>query len=125
MRIGIDLLDVARFGRIAAHPRGRLLVFTTAELTRADTLGEHRRREYLAGRFCAKEATAKVLRRGLGQGLVWRDIEVVEDDYGAPEVRLSGGAKDIAARDRIEQIHLSLTHQGGLVACVAVAVPQL
>jgi holo-[acyl-carrier protein] synthase len=123
MRIGLDLLDVERFARVAANPRGCRLVFTNRELACADTLGERRRGEYLAGRFCAKEATAKVLRRGLGQGLVWRDIEVVGDSHGAPEVHLSGGALAIATRDRIDRIDLSLTHHGGLVACVAVAVP--
>lgn len=123
MRIGLDLLDVSRFARIAAHPRGRRIVFTDAELVCADELGEQRRGEYLAGRFCAKEATAKVLGRGLGQGLVWRDIEILSNSYGAPEVRLSGGARDIAENERIDNIVLSLTHQSGFVACVAVAVP--
>jgi holo-[acyl-carrier protein] synthase len=124
MRLGIDLLDVARFARIAAHPRGRRLVFTAAELARADSLAAARRTEYLAGRFCAKEAIAKVLGRGLGQGLVWRDIEVVGDAYGAPVVTVHGGARAVAARERIDRIEVSLSHHGGLVVCVAVAVPQ-
>jgi holo-[acyl-carrier protein] synthase len=124
MRIGIDLLDMTRFARIAAHPTGRRLVFTAAELVRADALGEQRRHEYLAGRFCAKEAVAKVLGRGLGQGLVWRDIEVVGDAYGAPVVTVRGGALAIAIREGIDRIEVSLSHQGGLVVGVAVAVPR-
>jgi holo-[acyl-carrier protein] synthase len=123
MRIGIDLLDMARFARIAAHPAGRRLVFTAAELVRADALGEQRRNEYLAGRFCAKEAVAKALGRGLGQGLVWHDIEVVGDANGAPVVTVRGGALAVATRERIERIQVSLSHQGGLVVCVAVAIP--
>jgi len=123
MRIGTDLVDVARFARIAAHPGGRRLVFTAAELAAADTLGERRRAEYLAGRFCAKEAVAKALGRGLGQGLVWRDIEVLGNAYGAPVATVRGGALAIAAEQRIERIEVSLSHQGGLVFCVAVAVP--
>jgi holo-[acyl-carrier protein] synthase len=122
MKIGIDLVDIARFARIAAHPVGRRLVFTAAELVRADTLGGQRRSEYLAGRFCAKEAVAKALGRGLGQGLVWRDIEVVGDTYGAPAVTVRGGALEVATRERIEHIEVSLSHQGGLVVCVAVAM---
>lgn len=48
MRIGVDLLEIARFGRIAAHPTGRRIVFSATELAHADALGEPRREEYLA-----------------------------------------------------------------------------
>lgn len=123
MRLGVDLVEIARISRIAAHPGGRRLVFTAAELAHADTLGQRRATEYLAGRFCAKEAVAKVLGRGLGQGLVWHDIEVVGDRYGAPTVTLRGGARAVAAEARIDRIEVSLSHQGDLVVCVAAALP--
>jgi holo-[acyl-carrier protein] synthase len=123
VRLGIDLLEIARFSRIAAHPGGRRLVFTSAELACADAFGEPRRLEFLAGRFCAKEATAKALGHGLGQGLVWRDIEVLRDGRGAPGVVLRGGALAVAARERVGRIMLSLSHQGGFIVCVALAVP--
>ena len=122
LRLGVDLVDIARFARIAGHPGGCRLVFTRAELAHADTLGETRRREYLAGRFCAKEATAKALGCGFGQGLLWRDIEVIGDAHGKPLAALSGGAQAVATRSRVERVELSLSHQGGLVVCVAVAV---
>ncbi|MFC8453505.1 holo-ACP synthase [Kitasatospora sp. NPDC057223] len=124
MRVGIDLLEIARFARIAAHPAGRRIVFSVTELAHADALGAVRRTEYLAGRFCAKEATAKALGRGLGQGLGWRDIEVLGDAHGAPQVRLGGGARKVAEQAGIGRIDLSLSHQGGLVVCVAIALPR-
>ncbi|MFJ6215528.1 holo-ACP synthase [Streptomyces sp. NPDC092296] len=123
MRVGIDLLEIDRFARIAAHPGGRRIVFSSTELAHADTLGAPRRSEYLAGRFCAKEATAKALGRGLGQGLSWREIEVLADAHGAPQVLLSGGAQAVAEQAGIGRIELSLSHQGGLVVCVAIALP--
>jgi len=125
VRIGIDLLDVARFGRVAAHPAGRRIVFTPAELAYADTLAGARRAEHLAGRFCAKEATAKLLGSGFGQGLVWRDIEIARDARGAPGVRLRGGARRIAERLGIACVQVSLSHQSGLAICAAVAVEGL
>jgi phosphopantetheine--protein transferase-like protein len=121
VRIGVDLTEVARIERIAVHPAGRRLAFTDAELAHADSLGPVRRVEFLAGRFCAKEAVAKVLGHGLGQGLVWRDIEVLYDPLGAPAVRLDGGAGGLAARAGIERIDLSLSHTGGFVVGVAIA----
>lgn len=123
MRLGVDLLEVARFARIAGRPRGLRMVFTTAELAEANGLGDQRRAEFLAGRFCAKEATAKALGRGLGQGLSWRDIEVLRDDFGAPRVVLGGGARSVAQQQHVGAFTLSLSHQGGWVVAVAVALP--
>lgn len=122
MRIGIDLLRVSRFARVATHARYRTLVFTAAELADADRLGAARRLERLAGRFCAKEATAKALGRGFGQGLRWRDIEVTANGWGEPVVELRGGAREIAAAAGVESVRLSVTHQDDLVVCVATTV---
>ncbi|MFD4372907.1 holo-ACP synthase [Streptomyces sp. NPDC058486] len=118
---GVDLLSLERFRRVSARERGRRMVFHPAELAYAQTLGESRRDEFLAGRFCAKEATAKALGRGLGQGLGWRDIEVTRDALGAPGVRLHGRAADLARVLLVGRVTLSLSHQEGFVVCVAVA----
>lgn len=123
MRLGVDLLDIARFARIAARPRGLRLAFTAAELAEAEDLGDQRRAEFLAGRFCAKEATAKALGRGLGQGLSWRDIEVLRDGFGAPRVVLGGGARSVAEQYGVHVVEVSLSHQGGWVVAVALALP--
>lgn len=122
MRIGVDLTQISRISKIAVHPGGRRITFTDRELKHADTLGQPRRLEFLAGRFCAKEAVAKVLGHGLGQGLVWRDIEVLSGPLGAPEVRLGGGAGKIAEHEGVERIDLSLSHTGGFVVGVAIAL---
>jgi acyl carrier protein len=121
VRIGVDLMSVSRFTRIAAHPRYRAMVFTQAELAQADALGEARRAERLAGRFCAKEATCKVLGRGFLQGLRWRDIEITGDKWGAPRVTLHGGASRVARQAGLTDIALTLTHQADLVVAVAAA----
>jgi phosphopantetheine--protein transferase-like protein len=123
VRVGVDLLSVSRFARIAAHPRYRRLVFTAAELAQAGEIGSRRSAERLAGRFCVKEATCKVLGRGFGQGVRWRDIEVVGDRFGAPGVTLHGGAREAADQAGIGEIAVSLTHQLDLVAAVAAAGP--
>ena len=121
MRIGVDLLSISRFARIAEHPRYRSVLFTKAELAQADGLGSGRSAECLAGRFCVKEATCKVLGRGFGQGLRWRDIEVTTDRWGAPAVMLSGGARAIADAAGLDGIAVSITHQADLVIAVAAA----
>lgn len=48
---------------------------------------------FLAKRFAAKEATSKAL--GTGIGLIsWHDIEVSNNNAGAPILTLTGKAKD-------------------------------
>ncbi len=63
-----------------------------------------------------------MLGRGFGQGLRWRDIEVTGDRWGAPSVRLSGGALSIAEDLGLTEVTLSVTHQAGLVIAVAAGV---
>lgn len=125
MRLGVDLLSVSRFTPIAEHRRYRTLVFTEAELAQAGQPGTPRHAERLAGRFCVKEATCKLLGRGFGQGVRWRDIEVTADSWGAPRVTLYGGARQLADRAGLGDIAVSLTHQVDLVVAVAAAVPRL
>jgi holo-[acyl-carrier protein] synthase len=124
MRIGVDLISVSRFAKVAAHKRYRTVVFTAAELAEADTMAEPRCTERLAGRFCAKEAVAKALGRGFGQGLSWRDIEVTADDWGAPTVALHRGARRVADEAGVRAVELSLTHHSDLVVCVATALTE-
>jgi acyl carrier protein len=122
MRVGVDLMSVSRFAEVAQHRRYRTLVFTETELAQADRVGPERRLERLAGRFCVKEATCKMLGRGFGQGLRWRDIEVTNDLWGAPVVTLTGGARELADEAGVdEDIVVTLSHQVDLVIAVAIA----
>jgi holo-[acyl-carrier protein] synthase len=119
VRVGVDLLYISRFKRIAEHQRYRRALFTARELDAAADLRQPRLNEYLAGRFCAKEAVAKLLGHGFGQGLGWRDIEIVADELGAPAVTLHNGAARLAAAVGLRSVNVSLSHQEGLVICIA------
>ena len=118
MKIAVDLMSVSRFSRVAEHHRYRGLVFTEGELAQAGEPGPARHTERLAGRFCVKEAVCKLLGRGFGQGLRWRDIEVIADEWGAPAVTLNGGARGGRAA-RLGDIAVTITHQVDLVVAVA------
>ncbi|MGQ0838600.1 holo-ACP synthase [Actinokineospora sp.] len=124
MRVGVDLLSISRFARVARHERCLTWLFTEAELAEARGLSPRRSTERLAGRFCAKEATAKAIGRGFGQGLCWRDIEITGDRWGSPSVTLRAGAATTAAAASITAIELSLSHQADLVICVATATQE-
>lgn len=92
-------------------------VFTAAELD--DCAGDVDR---LSGRFAAKEAVLKVLEPGRDDAVPWRTIEIRTAQSGAPYVVLSGTARALAARQAIERIDISLSHDGGIGLAVAAAV---
>lgn len=111
--IGLDVIEVNRFGR-DAHPRLEERILTPQERRILSTNGL-RRSEYVAGRFAVKEATAKAAGCGIGKRVGWHDIEVLPDAVGRPKVTLSTeamarlGWKDV-------RIHVSISHSRNLVA---------
>jgi holo-[acyl-carrier protein] synthase len=119
--LGLDLAQIDRL-EAAVERRGERM------LTRLFTDGERayceRRREkmtHYAGRFAVKEAVMKVLGTGWTRGVRWRDIEVVRQPGSAPELVLHGVAQKIARDRGIAKIHITITHDAGLAAAVAVA----
>lgn len=110
--IGIDVVDVARFGlTLERTPALRERLFTAAE--RVLPLAS------LAARFAAKEALAKAL--GAPAGLQWHDCEVVKDAEGRPTFALTGTVHSRAIGLRAHTIHLSLSHDAGIASAMVVA----
>jgi holo-[acyl-carrier protein] synthase len=119
--VGVDAVAIARIRNLAERNGERFLqrVFTAAEVEYCRT--RHRPDESLAARFAAKEAVMKCLGTGWTNGVTFRDIEVTRDDAGAVGVRLSGGAREAAARRGIQRLHLSLSHTAGEAIAFVVA----
>ncbi|WP_121371901.1 holo-ACP synthase [Frondihabitans australicus] len=115
--IGVDVVDVQRFGRsLARTPALRQRLFTEAELQRD---GEPRRIESLAARFAAKEALIKAL--GGSTGVFWHDMVVGADDQRAPSLTMTGGARALADSRGVTAVHLSLSHDAGVATAFVVA----
>jgi holo-[acyl-carrier protein] synthase len=66
--------------------------------------------QHYAGRWAAKEAVLKVLGTGWAKGIQWTDIEVVNEISGAPTIRLSNRAAEIAAERGIRYVQISISH---------------
>ena len=45
---------------------------------------------YFAKRFAAKEALSKALGTGIRKGINFKNIEVLNDKYGKPSIKLNG-----------------------------------
>ncbi|NPA26789.1 MAG: holo-[acyl-carrier-protein] synthase [Chloroflexi bacterium] len=116
-RMGFDLVEVERFGRLLARhgPRALARLFTPRE--RADARG---RVERLAARFAAKEATAKALGTGIGP-VGWHEIEVRLDAQGAPVLHLHGRAAQRARALGLVGWSVSLTHTDRCAGAVVLA----
>lgn len=94
-------------------------VFTAEELRQARARGNTARR--LAMLFAAKEAVAKALGTGFHQGVAARHIETIHLASGKPEVHLHAGAAIAAQRLGVDQVHVSLSDDGGVAMAFAVA----
>lgn len=107
---GIDLVEVARIGRMVTDHDESFLIrcFTDRERNYA---GDRKRRdEHLAARFAAKESVLKALGTGWSNGIGWTDVEVVLLPSGQPTISLSGRAAEIAQSQGISKWLVSLSH---------------
>ncbi len=118
--VGTDLVDVERFRRVLERrPRLAARLFSDAERAYAN---RHRNAApRLAVRFAAKEAVMKALGVGLG-AFKLRDVEVLRRPSGAPEISLYGAAAELAARRKVQQWLLSLSHTDITAIAIATAV---
>jgi holo-[acyl-carrier protein] synthase len=116
--LGVDLVGVERFARIAGRRGARFLdrVFTPGERGRCD--GRANRYEAYAARFAAKEAFLKAVGRGLRGGIRWTDIDVTTDGTGRPGLVVSGRAREIADELGVSTMHVSLSHADGCAVAV-------
>jgi holo-[acyl-carrier protein] synthase len=62
----------------------------------------------------------KLLGTGWTRGVRWIDIEVVRERGSAPTVVLHGATARIAQARGIVRIHITITHDAGIAAAVAV-----
>ena len=92
---GIDIIDINRIRRVIDKYGNRFKnrCFSDNEIERSDK--RLNSVESYAKRYAAKEACAKALGTGLARGVFWKDIEVVNNQYGKPFIKLHGKAKDI------------------------------
>jgi holo-[acyl-carrier protein] synthase len=115
--IGVDVVDVQRMKDVL-EKQGKVFldkVSSDMEVTYCKT----RKKPYIhfGARFAAKEAVAKAMRTGWSGAFHWRDIEVVNDQSGAPHILLS---RDVAKALDQCRVHLSLSHTDNTVVAFVV-----
>ena len=92
---GIDIIDIKRIRMVIDKYGNRFKsrCFSISEINRSEK--RLNSVESYAKRYAAKEACAKALGTGLARGVFWKDIEVENNQFGKPFIKLHGKAKEI------------------------------
>lgn len=106
LRVGVDLVEVARIERGVKRHGER---FYKRFFTEQEVAFCKRNATRLAGRFAVKEAVGKAFGTGIGD-VSWQEIEVVCDTRGRPFLNLTGGAKTLAEQMGLTTWEISLSH---------------
>ena len=118
--IGVDVLEAARVKRLYDKYGDHFVERLLLPKERAQ-LGKTKRTErFLAMRFAAKEAIVKALGTGFAHGVWIRDVGVVQNDWGRPEVVYSPRGEKVRRKLGIGNGHVTLTDEAGLIVAVAV-----
>src|SRR4051812_676994 len=118
--IGVDVLEAARiqkvYARFGQHFVDRLLL----PEERAQLAKTRRTERFLAMRFAAKEAIVKAMGTGFAHGMWIRDVGVVSNAWGKPEIVWSQRGRTMCEKLGIGEGHITLTDEAGLIVAVAV-----
>jgi holo-[acyl-carrier protein] synthase len=118
--IGVDVLEAARIKKVLARFGDRFIERLLMPAERAQ-LGRTKRPErFIAMRFAAKEAIVKAMGTGFAHGIWIRDVGVVQNAWGKPEVAYSPRGEKVRRKLGIGCGHVTLTDEAGLIVAVAV-----
>lgn len=106
---GVDIVEVDRIKKALDAWGERFLkrIFTERELDYVNT--KKFSHESLAARFACKESVLKAF-GDTRRGIQLKEIEVLNDTKGKPEIVLHGEAKEFAAKKRLDNIIVSMSH---------------
>lgn len=116
--IGVDIIELDRVKKAVEREAFVKRVYTDAEIEYCHSRGKSGAMSF-AGRFAAKEAVMKAFGTGLRNGSM-QDIEIINDELGAPQVRLSGWFGDFAREKAVKKIWVSISHskESAVAQCV-------
>ena len=89
---GIDILDIRRIKKTIEkyNFRFKKKCFHQGEINKSEK--RLKSAESYAKRYAAKEACSKALGTGLAKGIFWKDIEVQNNKFGKPKIKLHNKA---------------------------------
>ena len=119
--VGVDLLKRGQLGERTLQSGDPFLKAVFSEQECQEAARRESPERYFEDRFCAKEAVFKALHMNPNH-VKFRDISIVNDDNGAPNVSLSGQIALYAASRGVGRIELSISGDQDQVISFAVAM---
>ena len=117
--IGTDIVEIDRIQKATLRTVGFIdKVFTKKE--QAHYQKKHNRAETLAGFFAAKEAVSKALGTGF-RNFELKDIEIVPNALGKPEVYFHKNAKLLCDELKIKRVEVNISHCKEYATAFAIA----
>ena len=118
--VGTDIVEVSRvqatYDRFGENFAKRILMQEELQL-----FGRSKQPvRFLAMRFAGKEATVKAMGTGFAHGVWFRDVGILNNDWGRPVIIWSERGQRVCDRLGIGHGHVSLTDDAGLVVAFAV-----
>jgi holo-[acyl-carrier protein] synthase len=123
--IGVDVLELERIAQTLERFGERFLEHLLMPAERAQLAHTARPARFVAMRFAAKEAIVKAMGTGFAHGVWIRDVGVVQNEWGKPEVVYSARGERVRRALGVGDGHVTLSDERGLVVAVAVLLKAL
>jgi holo-[acyl-carrier protein] synthase len=118
--IGVDVLEAARVKKTLERFGERFTEHLLMPEEQAQLTKTRRPERFIAMRFAAKEAIVKAMGTGFAHGVWIRDVGVVQNAWGKPEVIYSERGDKVRRGLGVGEGHVTLTDEAGLIVAVAV-----
>lgn len=118
--IGTDLVDLERIKSMKSLSSFARKILGDQELKEYAQLEEGLNQYYLGKQFAGKEAFVKALGTGFKDPIFPKDIQILRNSLGKPEVILSAGAKSYVEDLGITKSHVSLADESNHLIAFAV-----
>ncbi len=128
--VGIDLVSVVRVEHLMLQFGERFpqKIFTNNEIKHAEKIkisaeNSLARTLFYAKRFAAKEAFSKALGLGIGRGVDFLDIEIENDNFGAPKIKICNEKEEFVKKHFVCEkfsIHLSISDENPLATAIVI-----
>ena len=118
--IGTDLVDLDRMKQLKSLSAFAEKILGAQELKEYAKLLDGSKQSYLGKQFAGKEAFVKALGTGFKDPIFPKDIQILRNAHGKPEILLSAVAKSYVEDLGITKSHVSLADESNHLRAFAV-----
>jgi len=110
--LGTDIVNIKRLDKVLKKNKNafKSRVFSKNEILYCDK--KNNPASFYAKRYAAKEALSKALGTGIRKGINFKDIEIYNNNFGKPSIKLKGATADFLKKKikkKNYSIYLSLS----------------